>query len=68
MTIGTIITAILQSSSATTALTISLVHAKLMKIEQAVAIIMGANIGTTMTAFLIGIDIETFAVYFIFIG
>jgi len=68
ITIGTIITAILQSSSATTALTISLVHAKLMKIEQAVAIIMGANIGTTMTAFLIGIDIETFAVYFIFIG
>lgn len=66
--IGTVITAILQSSSATTAITIGLVRAKLMKLQQAAAIIIGANIGTTMTAFLIGIDIEEFAVYFIFVG
>ena len=66
--IGTITTAIIQSSSATTAITIGFVRAGLMTLEQAAGIIIGANIGTTMTAFLIGLNVEGLAVYFIFIG
>lgn len=66
--IGAGITAFIQSSAATTAITIGLIRAGLMKLNQAVGIIMGANIGTTMTAFLIGFDIEGFALYFIFLG
>lgn len=50
--IGIIVTAILQSSSGTTALSISLIRAGLMTAPQAIGIIMGANIGTTVTAFL----------------
>ena len=66
--IGTIATAIIQSSSATTAITIGFVRAGLMTLEQAAGIIIGANIGTTMTAFLIGLNVEGLAVYFIIIG
>lgn len=66
--IGTVTTAIIQSSSATTAITIGFVRAGLMTLEQAAGIIIGANIGTTMTAFLIGLNVEGLAVYFIFIG
>lgn len=66
--IGAGITAFIQSSAATTAITIGLIRAGLMKLNQAVGIIMGANIGTTMTAFLIGFNIEGFALYFIFLG
>lgn len=50
--IGMFVTAIIQSSSATTALSISLIRAGLMSMPQAIGIIMGANIGTTITAFL----------------
>lgn len=50
--IGALTTAIIQSSSATTALSISLIRAGLMQMPQAIGIIMGANIGTTITAFL----------------
>lgn len=66
--IGCITTAIIQSSSATTAITIGFVRAGLMTLEQAAGIIIGANIGTTMTAFLIGLNVEGLAVYFIIIG
>lgn len=66
--IGILITIVLQSSSATTAITIGLVRAGLMKLEQAAGIIMGANIGTTITAFLIGLNVERFALYFVFVG
>ncbi len=50
--IGIFVTGIIQSSSATTALSISLIRAGLMTMPQAIGIIMGANIGTTVTAFL----------------
>ena len=39
-----------------------------MKLEQAAGVVVGANIGTTMTAFLIGLKVEQFAMYFVFIG
>jgi len=66
--IGAFITIAIQSSSATTAITIGFVRAGLMRLEQATGIIMGANVGTTVTSFLIGLKIENFAMAIIFIG
>lgn len=66
--VGTIITAILHSSTAVTVISISLVRAGLMKLEQAIGITIGANIGTTITSVLIGLDIEKYAYYIAFIG
>lgn len=66
--VGALVTVGIQSSSATTAITIGLVRAGLMRLEQAVGIIMGANIGTTITAFLIGMNVESTALYFVFMG
>jgi len=58
---GIIITGLIQSSSGTTALTVGLVRAGLMTLPQAVGIILGANIGTTVTSFLIGLKIKDYA-------
>lgn len=66
--IGAVITVLIQSSSATTAITIGLVRAGLMKLEQAAGIVMGANIGTTVTSFLISLRIEKYALFFVFVG
>lgn len=66
--VGTIVTAIIQSSSATTVMTIGFVNAGIMSIQQAVGIIMGANIGTTMTAQLVSFSIEKYAPISIGIG
>ncbi|MDF9867488.1 phosphate:Na+ symporter [Bacilli bacterium PM5-3] len=66
--VGAMVTGLIQSSSGTTALTISLVRSGLMNLKQAVGIIMGANIGTTITAILIGFNLSKFAPYFIVIG
>lgn len=66
--VGIVVTIVVQSSSAATAITIGLVRAGLMKLEQAAGVVVGANIGTTMTAFLIGLQVEQFALYFVFIG
>ncbi len=65
---GAIITVAIQSSSATTAIVIGLVRAGLMRLEQAAGVIMGANIGTTITAFIIGLKVERYALYFVFLG
>ncbi|HIV03132.1 MAG TPA: Na/Pi cotransporter family protein [Candidatus Aphodoplasma excrementigallinarum] len=54
--IGTAVTAIIQSSSATTVMVIGFINAGIMKLSQAVGVIMGANIGTTVTAFLISME------------
>ncbi len=59
--IGTLITAVIQSSSATTVMTVGFINAGLMELGQAVGIIMGANIGTTVTAFLVSLDITKIA-------
>lgn len=66
--VGAAMTVIIQSSSATTAITIGFIRAGLMRLEQAVGVIMGANIGTTITSFLIGLRIENFALYVVFVG
>ena len=51
--VGALITAIIQSSSATTVMVVGFVNAQIMNLSQAVGVIMGANIGTTMTAWLV---------------
>ncbi|MCR0383906.1 Na/Pi cotransporter family protein [[Clostridium] innocuum] len=66
--VGSIITVFIQSSSATSAIAIGFVRAGLMGLEQSIGIIIGANIGTTVTAFLIGLKVETLALYFVFLG
>lgn len=66
--VGMFSTVCIQSSSGTTALTISLVRAGLMDLRQAVGVIMGANIGTTVTAFLLGLKIKDYALPIMFIG
>lgn len=66
--VGSIITVFIQSSSATSAIAIGFVRAGLMSLEQSIGIIIGANIGTTVTAFLIGLKVETLALYFVFLG
>ena len=66
--IGCFITCIIQSSSATTALTVSLINANLMTFSQSIGIIMGANIGTTITAFIVGFDLFQYASFFLIIG
>lgn len=66
--IGALVTALIQSSSGTTALTVGLVRAGLMSFPQAVGVIMGANIGTTITSFIIGLKVEKYALLFVGIG
>lgn len=66
--VGIIVTILLQTSTGTTVMAIGLVNAGLMTLRQAIGVIMGANIGTTLTAFIIGIKIENFALPIIAIG
>lgn len=66
--IGTLLTVIIQSSSGTTALTVGLVRAGLMTLPQAIGIIMGANIGTTVTSFIVGLNIQKYSLIFVGIG
>lgn len=66
--IGIILTILMQSSSATTAIVIGLVRAGLMTLDQAAGVVLGANIGTTVTSFLISISIDKYALYIVFIG
>lgn len=65
---GALVTAVLQSSSATTVMTIGFVSAGLMGLPQAISIILGANIGTTMTAQIIAFKISDYIFLFIFLG
>lgn len=65
---GALATAVLQSSSATTVMAIGFVSAGLMNLPQAISIIFGANIGTTMTAQLIAFKIDDYIYAIIFIG
>ncbi|RHN03242.1 Na/Pi cotransporter family protein [Dielma fastidiosa] len=66
--VGAGITAVIQSSSATTVMVVGFVNAGMMTLKQAVWIIMGANIGTTVTGLLIALDIGAIAPLFAFIG
>ncbi len=65
---GALTTAVLQSSSATTVMAIGFVSAGLMTLPQAISIIFGANIGTTMTAQIIAFKISDYIFLFIFLG
>ena len=65
---GALVTAVLQSSSATTVMVIGFVSAGLMNLPQAISIVFGANIGTTMTAQLIAFQIGDYAWLFVAIG
>lgn len=66
--VGAGITAVIQSSSATTVMVVGFVNAAMMNLNQAVWIIMGANIGTTITGQLIALDIGALAPLFAFLG
>lgn len=66
--VGAFITAIIQSSSATTVMVVGFVNAELMSLQSAVWVIMGANIGTTITGQLIALDISALAPLIAFIG
>lgn len=66
--VGTGVTAIIQSSSATTVMTVGFVNAGLMTLSQAAGVIMGANIGTTMTAQLIAFKLSDVAPLILAIG
>ena len=65
--LGFIITVLMQSSSATTVMLVGFVNAGIMQLSQAVGIIMGSNIGTTMTVLMMSIKLD-FDVIFCFIG
>ncbi|MCC8129695.1 MAG: Na/Pi cotransporter family protein [Clostridiales bacterium] len=65
---GALVTAVLQSSSATTVMAIGFVSAGLMTLPQAISIIFGANIGTTITAQIIAFKITDYIYVFIFAG
>jgi len=66
--VGAVVTGIIQSSSATTVMTVGFVNAGIMTLKQAIGIIMGANIGTTVTAQLVSFSIEKYAPIAIGIG
>jgi len=65
---GALVTALIQSSSTTTVMTVGFVNARLMSLRQAVGVIMGANIGTTVTAQLIAFRLEDHALPAIGLG
>lgn len=66
--VGAAITAVIQSSSATTVMAVGFVNSGLMTLGQAVWIIMGANVGTTITGQLIALDVGALAPLFAFVG
>lgn len=66
--VGTIVTAVIQSSSATTVMVVSFVNAGLMSLVQATGVILGSNIGTTITAQIVSFNLEVVAPIFIGIG
>ncbi len=66
--VGAAVTAIIQSSSATTVMVVGFVNAGIMNLTQAVGIIMGANIGTTMTGQIVSFNLEAYAPVAVGIG
>lgn len=66
--VGAIVTAVIQSSSATTVMVVGFVNAGLMSLAQAAGVIMGANIGTTITAQLVAFKLDQIAPIFVCVG
>ena len=65
---GLLVTSLIQSSSGTTVLTVGLVNAQMLTLRQAIGVIMGANIGTTVTAYLIGFNLQDYALPIVGLG
>lgn len=65
---GMVVSVLIQSSSGTTVLTVGLVNAGFMTLKQSIGVIMGANIGTTITAFIIGIKLEEYGLPILAVG
>ncbi len=66
--VGIVVTILIQSSSGTTVMAVGFVNAGLMTLRQAIGVIMGANIGTTVTAFIVGVDIDEYSLPIIAAG
>ncbi len=66
--VGTLITGIIQSSNAVSVMTVGFVNAGLMPLDNAVGVIMGANVGTTITGQLIAFNVDTYAPIIAFVG
>ncbi|KJU94703.1 Na/Pi cotransporter family protein [Streptococcus infantis] len=66
--VGIVVTALIQSSTGVTVITVGLVSASILTLRQAIGIIMGANIGTTVTSFIIGFKLGEYALPLIFLG
>lgn len=65
---GLVVTLLIQSSSGTTVIVIGLISAGLMTLKQAIGVMMGANIGTTVTAFVIGLNVSEYSMLFVGLG
>ncbi len=65
---GMAVTALIQSSSATTVLVVGLVNAELLTLRQAIGVVMGANIGTTLTVYIIGFNLAAYALPILGVG
>lgn len=61
LAVGTVVTAIIQSSSATTVMVVGFVNAELINVTQAIGVILGANIGTTVTGWIVTLKIVSYA-------
>ena len=68
MLVGVLVTGVIQSSSATDAMVVGFANAGLMNLSQAIGVLFGAKIGTTVTSLLLAIDIKAFVPIFIFLG
>ena len=66
--VGTFVTMVIQSSSATTVIVVGLINAGMMNLAQSIGIIFGANIGTTITAQIIAFKLTDYALLFVGIG
>ena len=66
--VGALVTIIIQSSTATSVIAVGFINAGLMKLAQAISLIIGAHIGTTLTAHIIAFRVDTIAPVFIFVG
>src|SRR4051812_47343963 len=65
---GMVVTGLIQSSTATTVITVGLVSTGFMTLRQAIGVILGANIGTVVTSFIIGIDVGEYSLPIIAVG
>ena len=66
--VGALVTVIIQSSTATSVIAVGFINAGLMSLAQAITLIIGAHIGTTLTAHIFAFRVDTFAPMFIFVG